>query len=425
MRWIVDEVDDLVAAKVLTPETGAALRRHYETKLSQEESGGKTVLLSVLGATLIGAGIILIIAHNWDDLGRPIRTALSLLPLLVGIALSLWTLLKRAGSTAWREGAGVAQCAGVAASIALVSQTYHISGELSDFLFTWLILTLPIPYLLHAVMPALIYLAGIAVWAGAIEPKGSADVYWLLLAGILPFYNIAVRHESEGKSTAWLSAVLGLSMAFGLVCTVESAPDLWIPAFSGLAGMYYLAGAIWFPERRYNPLRVLGALGAGILAVLLSFKDVWAHGAIVWSDIHWPVYALAVGLPCASFALLAWALQRKENFNVYVAALPIVACLAFGLDTVLLQGPDAKLIVSIVFNIYAFVLAMGTAFRGLQQRAFATLNGGLIIFTALIISRFVDSEYSIVARGIAFVVLGCLMLGANFWLLKAKREANS
>ena len=418
MRWIVDEVDALIAAGVLTSETGAALRRHYQTKLAQEESGGKTVLLSVLGATLIGAGILLIIAHNWEDLGRPVRTLLSLLPLLIGIALSLYTLLKRAGSIAWREGAGVAQTAGVAASIALVSQTYHISGALSDFLFTWLILTLPIPYLLHAVMPALIYLAGIAVWAGAVGHNGSADVYWLLLAGILPFYNVFVRHERNGNATAWLSAVLGVSMSFGLGFTIEKgSPDLWIPAFSGLAGLYYLAGAIWFPERRYNPLRVLGALGAGILAVLLSFKDVWAHGAVDWSGIHWPVYVLAMGLPCASFALLAWALRRKENFNIFVAALPVVALLAYGLDTVLLQGPEAKPVVAILFNIYAFVLAMGTALRGLQQRAFATLNGGLIIFAALIISRFVDSGFSLVARGCAFVVLGCLVLVANFWLL--------
>lgn len=423
MRWIVDEVDDLVSAGVLTSETGAALRRHYETKLSQEDSGGKVVLLSILGAVLIGAGIILIIAHNWDNLGRPVRTALSLLPLLVGIALSFWTLLKRADSTAWREGAGVAQCAGVAASIALVSQTYHISGELSDFLFTWLLLTLPVPYLLRAAMPAIIYLAGIAVWAGAIHDhnsSSSSDVYWLLLAGILPFYSAVVRHERQSKTAAWLSAALGVSLVFGLGFSMSAGSyGIWIPAFSGLVGMLYLAGILWLPERRYNPLRVIGGVGAGFLAVLLSFKDVWPN-TMNWPD-HWPVYALAFGFPCASFALLAWARQRKEDFNLSVAALPIVTLLAYGIHAV----TEEQMIVAIIFNLYAFVLALGTAFRGLQQRAFATLNGGLLIFVALIVSRFVDSEFSIVARGIAFVVLGCLLLGANLWMLKTNRGVNS
>jgi len=428
MRWIVDEVEELVSAGVLTPETGATVRRHYEQKLAREESGGKTVLLSVLGAVLIGAGVILIIAHNWDDLGRPARTALSLLPLLAGFALSLWTLLKRAGSMAWREGAGVAHCAGVAASIALVSQTYHISGELSDFLFTWLLLTLPIPYLLRAVVPALAYLAGIAVWAGTsfTLPFGylvGAPAYWLFLAGILPFYGISIREDRLGKWTAWLSAFLGLSMAFGLGFT--ALRELWIPAFSGLCGISYLAGTLFFPERRYNPLRVLGALGAGCLSVTLAFKDVWPHKTIVWSDVHWPVYVLAVGLPAVSCALLGWALRRKEDFNIFVAALPVVGALAFGVNAVWLKGVDTRTMVVIGFSIFAFVLALGTTLRGLQQRAVATLNGGLLILAALIISRFVDSDFSIVARGIAFVVLGILMLAANFWLLKAKREVNA
>ena len=429
MRWILDDVNELVSTGMLTPETGSALRSHYEQKLAQEDSGGKTVLLAVLGATLIGAGVILIIAHNWDDLGRPIRTALSLLPLLAGIALAFWALVKRADSTAWREGAGVAQCAGVAASIALVSQTYHISGELSDFLFTWMLLTLPIPYLLRAVVPALVYLAGIAVWAGAtagIVSRGqTADAYWLFLLGILPFYGFAVRQERLGKAVAWLSAVLGMSMAFGLGFSVlESPNDLWVLAFSGLFGVFYLTGVLVFPERRYNPLRVLGGLGAGFLAVLLSFKDIWP-GAIAWSAIHWPVYVLAVGLLCASFALLAWALRRKADFNVFVAVLPIVALLAYGIEAVLLGGSEGRIIAAITFNLYAFALALSTAFRGIRQRAFATLNGGLLILTALIIARFVDSDFSIVARGIAFVVMGCVMLGANFWLLKAKREVNA
>jgi len=427
MRWIVEEVDDLVASGVISAESGAALRRHYETKIEQKDSGGRVVLLSVLGATLIGAGIILIIAHNWDNLGRPARTALSLLPLLASLAISLWTLLRRAGSTAWREGAGVAQCAGVAASIALVSQTYHISGELSDFLCTWLILTLPIPYLLRAVVPALIYLAGIAVWAGTsfdlYQGNQGAPGYWLFLAGILPFYGMAVRRDRLGKWTAWLSAVLGLSMAFGLGFT--NLRELWIPGFSGLFGVYYLVGALAFPEHRYNPLRVLGALGAGYLSVMLTFKDVWPHGTIVWSDIHWPAYVLAVGLPCARIALLVWALRRKVDFNRFVSALPIVALLAFGMGMTGGKGLDAKLILTLAFTLYAFALALGTAFRGLQQRAFATLNGGLLILVALIIARFVDNEFSIVARGIAFVLLGCLMLGANFWMLKTKREGNA
>lgn len=424
MQWIMDEVDDLVASGVLTAESGAALRRHYGQRLARQETGGRVVLLSVLGAALIGAGVILLIAHNWEDLGRPVRTFLSLLPLLISGAISLFTLLRRAGSTAWRESAGVAQSAGVAASIALVSQTYHISGELSDFLFTWLILILPLPYLLRAVMPALVYLAGIAVWAGATFSLSfgnqGAPAYWLFLAAILPFYGLAVRADRLGRSTAWLSAFLGVSMTFGLGFT--NLRGAWIPAFSGLFGVLYLAGALGFPERRYDPLRVMGALGTAVLSVWLSFKAPWSSFSAAWTGFPWPVYVLAVGFPCVSLALWTRGHFCKTDFNRFAAVFPLVVVVAYG---VVLGAKTGETFGAICFTFYALALALGTAFRGLRQRATLTLNGGLLILAALIVSRFVDSDFSIVARGVAFVLLGCAMLGANLWILKAKQEGNA
>jgi len=429
MRWIVDEVDDLVASGVLSPESAASLRRHYEQQLAQEETVGRVVLLSVLGATLIGAGILLIIAHNWDNLGRPVRTALSLLPLLASLAISLWTLLKRAGSTAWREGAGMAHCAGVAASIALVSQTYHISGELSDFLFTWLLLILPIPYLLGAVMPALVYLAGIAVWAGTtLDGNGSADGYWLFLAAILPFYAGVLRRDRLGKAAAWLSACVGVSAAFGLgfqysyAPHVQAAHGLWIPAFGGFFGVLYLAGVSGFSERRYHPLRVLGALGIVGLTVLLSFKGIWPQAGFWAQSPHtrWLDNGLAIAFPLAAFGMCALAFVRNVDFNRVAAALPLAVLASYGLAAAWVPSAAAILI-----NLYGLALALGSAFRGLRQRAVVTLNGGLLLLAALLVSRFVDSEFGIVERGLAFVVLGGLMLGANLWMLKTKREGRA
>jgi len=429
MRWIVDEVDDLVASGVLSSESAAALRRHYEQQLAQEETGGRVVLLSVLGATLIGAGILLIIAHNWDDLGRPARTALSLLPLVVSLAISLWTLLKRAGSTAWREGAGVAHCAGVAASIALVSQTYHISGELSDFLFTWLLLIVPLPYLLGAIMPALVYLAGVAFWAGTtLDGNGSPDGYWLFLAAILPFYAGVLQRDRLGKAAAWLSACVGLSAAFGLgfqyahADGVKAAHGLWIPAFSGFFGVLYFSGVCGFSERRYHPLRVLGALGIVGLTVLLSFKGIWPQAGF-WGQspqTRWLDNGLAIAFPLAALGLAARAFVHNVNFNRVAAGLPLAVLAAYGLAAA--WNPAAA---AILINLYGLALALGSAFRGLQQRAVVTLNGGLLLLAALLVSRFVDSDFGTVERGLAFVVLGGLVLGANLWMLKTKREGRA
>jgi uncharacterized membrane protein len=40
------------------------------------------VLFSILGAALMGSGIILLLAHNWDQLSRVMRTVISFAPLV-------------------------------------------------------------------------------------------------------------------------------------------------------------------------------------------------------------------------------------------------------------------------------------------------------------------------------------------------------
>ena len=43
----------------------------------------------ILGAVLIGGGIILLLAHNWEQLGRPARVAVAFAPLVLSQALAL------------------------------------------------------------------------------------------------------------------------------------------------------------------------------------------------------------------------------------------------------------------------------------------------------------------------------------------------
>ncbi len=91
------------------------------------------LLLAIVGSALIGAGIILLIAHNWDELSRPVRSAIAFLPLLASHALSVFVLRRRDGSQPWRESAAIFNVAAIGAAISLVSQTYQIHGDFARF----------------------------------------------------------------------------------------------------------------------------------------------------------------------------------------------------------------------------------------------------------------------------------------------------
>ncbi|MFZ2603814.1 MAG: DUF2157 domain-containing protein, partial [Candidatus Omnitrophota bacterium] len=90
VQWLYQELPDLVSKGILQQEAADKLRNHYEKIKSADKNWFVLILCGVLGALLIGLGIILLLAHNWEELSRPMRAVLSLLPLVIGQALAFW-----------------------------------------------------------------------------------------------------------------------------------------------------------------------------------------------------------------------------------------------------------------------------------------------------------------------------------------------
>src|SRR6185437_4637094 len=131
IRWLRSQLPELVATGVITSENARAIERHYE---DEPRTNFAFVILATLGSALVAAGIILLIAHNWDDLSRATRTAIAFLPLLIAQALVVFTLMRRNESRPWREAAAIFDVAAVATAISLISQTYQLQGTFSDFM---------------------------------------------------------------------------------------------------------------------------------------------------------------------------------------------------------------------------------------------------------------------------------------------------
>src|SRR5688500_18867437 len=149
-RWLREQLPALVAAGVLDEEAARRLEAHYARG---EGAGARAVVLlfGTLGALFVGGGIILLLAHNWEQLGRPVRTAFSIAPLLLSWALAALVLTRENRREAWGEAVAAFWTLAIGASISLVAQTYHLPGDWTAFLLTWLLLAIPIVYLLESV----------------------------------------------------------------------------------------------------------------------------------------------------------------------------------------------------------------------------------------------------------------------------------
>src|SRR6266513_5670928 len=209
LHWLRGQLPQLVAAGAISSENARAIDLYYGPAGSRTNFG--FVILATVGAALVGAGIILLIAHNWDEFSRTTRTIIAFLPLLIAQALVVFVLLRRNESRPWREAVAVFDVAAVATAISLISQTYQIQGSFAEFMRVWLLLSIPIVYLLRTTLGAIVYIIGTIVWLSSrwgFFSQANPMLFWVLLALVVPYFWIRFRQDRDSRETATLAIVL-------------------------------------------------------------------------------------------------------------------------------------------------------------------------------------------------------------------------
>lgn len=424
---ILQALPELVKAEVISPETAEKIRAFY--RQPQQRSTQLLVLVSaILGALLVGLGLILILAHNWDELPRSTKTGLAFVPLVLGQGLCGFALWQSPPRQALREGAATFLLLAVGASMALVSQIYHIPGDLGSFLLTWMLLALPLVYLLSSAMSSLLYLTGIT-WYALTQVDTFAGpehhyVFWLLLLGISPFYYQLFRQRPAGNFTLFHHWLVPLAAAIGLFTLADREAAFLFPAFFSLFSLYRMLGT----SRELNGLKtgqngylVAGTGGLAGLLLAFSFEAVWAE----FLDEKWtfpavltrPDFVAAVLTSLLALVVLVWGLRRDPGRP----ADPLAGSFLFFL---LALGLGLLRISAAVVFINLLVLGLGvlTIRRGARSGSMAVMNFGLLLIAALVVCRFFDTDLSFVVRGLLFVLVGLGFFLANYWMLRKRKS---
>jgi len=425
IQWLYGEIPQWIREEILTEEAGARLHERYgEAGPSLGRNLG-LVISSILGALLVGSGIVLLVAHNWDNLTRPVRTLLSFGLLLAAQGLAGWVLWHDKRSPAWREGVATFLVLAVGACVSLIAQTYQIIGDPGDFLLTCTILSAPVIYLLGASVPAILYLAAIAAWAGVSRPHNV--LFWILAAAVLPFFWQAAKRRPDDYRTRFLFWALPVALAFGVGYTLDyRIPGIFFLAQAALFALLYLAGLPFQDEepiRWRQPLQVVGALGLIILSAVLSYREAWR--SMDRFPMRWPAtfaefqtgaydYGLTLLLSLAAVALTLLRIRRVRHSGIEFGVAPAVFWLAYLLAR---SGAGAWPSV-IMLNLYLLSLGVGTLWAGLRKEQIRIVNVGMLIIAILIMLRFFDSGVGFMVRGVAFIMVGLAFLTANVLLLR-------
>jgi uncharacterized membrane protein len=422
IAWLYRELPELVRSRVLDEGAAGRLRDHYGPAPEQRRRSLGLVICAALGAMLVGLGIILLLAHNWADLSRPQRTLLSFAPLLLGQLVAGWAWVRRRASRAWCEGAAISLLLAIGASIALVGQTYHISGDLPRFVLVWMLLGVPLIYFFDAVLPALIYWLGVTWWCFLGAWDGLPVMFfWLLVALPIPFWWRLVADKKRTLAAAWLSWGLAICLSVGLGFSAHASLKwLWAPLYLAFFAVCFLAAGQWQAAAAVRrPFRLLGSWGTVGLVLLLTFKDVWRElirhrfSAAGWSV--WPEYLLLGVLLLLAIGLLLRSILSGQWLEcLFGLAAPGITLVLLASPQLLPLGP-----VLLLANLYILILGGAVLRDGLHCGQLPRINAGLGILSALIAVRFFDSQLPFTVRGVLFILIGLAFLAVN---LLVKRQ---
>ena len=425
IRWLHSQLASLVDKGVIDDATSKRLQGHYDMDhvVADRSLSVMTIILSAIGGLLVGGGVILIFAHNWDQIDRPMRAVLAFTPLLISQVLTVMALFPRHRSQAWNETAAVLMFCAVPACIALIGQTYHISSDTEAFLTWWFVLLLPIIYLLKAHLTALLLIV-LATVLGCFY----RSPYWLCLLALMPYWWLVSFRDQQSIRQSQFAWLYCLSLAIVLPAIVlhftlffgnnEFMVMMMLMLLSGALAMY-LYGGNFEPKLGFwkRPFTNVGAVGTSVCGLILTFSDPWEKllgdefsmsdtFLTVWHAgiLGWLLITLFMGLLLVT---IRRAIYRLLPFSV----LWLLVLLSFIL-------PDKDIIaISLAVTVNILMVAAGIwyALLGLKQHSTSQLNFGLLLVMSILMMRFFDQDLSFIGRGIAFIVMGSIFIAINVW----------
>lgn len=418
---LVDELPELVKNQVISEEVALKIRNYYQSEASEAPHKLFTVF-GVLGALLVGLGIILILAHNWDDFSRALKTGLAFLPLILAQLVVGYAILKNKGGT-WKEASGTFLFFTVGSSIALVSQIYNIPGDWSTYVLTWIVLCLPLLYLLKSNAVAMLHIVFSTFYAVSIGYgfNGHSEAPWIyvgLIVWLMPHYLQLLKQQPEANVTSIFNWLLPLSVSITLGTFLEQHGDLGYLVYIILFALFYNIGKLpIFDDRklRRNAYLIFGSVGTVVMLLISSFNGVWDFN--MDSDLLGSrAFFLTLVLFGVTLALLIYLYSKQglRRFNLFHFVFIIFTALFF-------SGMMNGWIATILVNILVLALGLVTIKIGTDNYHFGILNYGLLIITALIVCRFFDTDMGYVIRGLLFVSVGIGFFLTNYVMLKRRK----
>ena len=415
-----DQLDELETNQIISSDTAAKIREYYKAKINTGRSF--PALTAILGSVLTASGLTLVIAHNWDEFSPALRTLIAIMPMALAQLLCIYVYFRKQSEKTWTESAAIFLFFSVCCCIAMLSQIYQISGTISGFLRTWILLCFPLIYLFRSVIVMMFTIACIT-WLACITGYSNEPtvpyLYLLLMAAMTPFY-LQLRQAND-SAIPFLHALIAISFVITLgsfnngIESIQVIATSYVLLFQGLIVFHSSFGK---KQLSKNPAWIIGSLGLIIMLYMYSYEEIWNNlrdrrvsvGNLLSSPLSWF---------SAAMVIISFAKIRKEWKKT---ASPDPSQLVPWLLVALIWLPFSNGIAGFIVNMLIFLSGVYYIRLGSERNHLGILNAGLILITILALLRYFDTNIPFLWRGIFFVSAGILLFTANLLFLKKRRQ---
>lgn len=284
-------------------------------------------VVGILGGILIAAAFLAFVAANWTEIARPARFAMLLAGIVGAYGIGAW--FDRSDRPYLADISATVGSIVFGASIALVGQMYHISGDFAAGMMLWSAGALIAAALTGSRGVLAVALAAGCVWSG-MRVTEAADIphlpfigLWIVGGALAVVWNSPVaRHLVGVAALGWM-----LTIFIGTIDRYHVNP---ISPIVGSAALL-LGCALAMADLRSDPLRALGVTlstyACFALAIVLApvgFEDYLSHAR------NAPDWAMICGLAGTGLTFAAAAVARCIGYAFAGLALLLAVIVANG-----------------------------------------------------------------------------------------------
>ncbi len=371
---------------LITQQQAQTMQADVVAHRKERSSDKLIVVISTIGAILLGVGAVLFVASNWQVL-----SSLTKVFLMTGATFGVSYLgylfaydrgnLPKVGAALLFLGALL-----FGATIFLVAQIYHVQANSHFLVLLWLAGILPLVYVLASVPIAALSVLLLFIWIALFlfGDRGWASNDWIalpvlyLVSGVLLFEAGGLHYQWEKLQTVARTYRIG-ALKVGML-------SLFLLTFRFFSGHY----EYWNPVAgdQISPQIRTGIALVAAVAVLLAVGNLLRNPS---KSETWRIEG-GISLGLVGLALLFFFFPSATNIYVLIFNLTLAGCIGV-------------------------LIAIGY-----QREDIRIVNMGMSYLSLLVVVRYFDFFWSLLSRSTFFMVGGAVLVLGGIALEQKRRQ---